>query len=197
VELIFDRGVGDLFVIRVAGNVAGESELASIEYGLGHLNCPLLLVLGHTRCGAVTAAATGAKLHGHLPKLAEKILPAVDKAKAKTKDASLLVPASIEANIWQVMEEVLRQSEEVRQLVAASKTQIVGALYDLETGEVKWLGHHPDEKNLLLAKPAAKPPPAMEHEQRSPAAAEPETDVVHSRSSPAVNPMVRPAASVH
>src|SRR5688572_3946938 len=60
VELIFDRGVGDLFVVRVAGNVAGISELASVEYGVGHLNTPLLIVMGHTKCGAVTAVVKGA-----------------------------------------------------------------------------------------------------------------------------------------
>src|SRR5262245_36848791 len=66
VELIFDRGVGDLFVVRVAGNVAGTSELASMEYGVGHLNTPLLIVMGHTKCGGVAAAVKAAALNGNL-----------------------------------------------------------------------------------------------------------------------------------
>ena len=85
VELIFDRGVGDLFVVRVAGNVAGESELATVEYGVGHLNTPLLIVMGHTKCGAVTAVVKEAELHGHLLTLAKKIKP---NTKASRSSAS-------------------------------------------------------------------------------------------------------------
>jgi carbonic anhydrase len=153
VELIFDRGIGDLFVIRVAGNVAGDSEMATIEYGLGHLNCPLLVVMGHSKCGAVTAVASGAKLHGHLPKLAERIQPAVDKAKAKVTDPADLVPKAIEENVWQVIANVLKQSPEVHELVAKGKVQVMGAIYDLESGQVAWLGAHPDQKALLAAPP--------------------------------------------
>ncbi len=160
VELIFDRGIGDLFVVRVAGNVAGLSELATIEYGLGHLGTPLFVVMGHTRCGAVTAVATGAELHGHLVKLAEKIQPAADKAKAQKPSPEELVPKAIEANIWNVMEEVLKQSEVVRDLVIESQVHMVGALYDLESGTVKWLGSHPDIKRILVE--ASKKSPAQE-----------------------------------
>ena len=66
VERVFDRGVGELFVVRVAGNVAGSSETGTIEYGVGHLKTRLLVVMGHTKCGAVAAACSGAELHGHV-----------------------------------------------------------------------------------------------------------------------------------
>jgi carbonic anhydrase len=160
VELIFDRGIGDLFVVRVAGNVAGISELATIEYGLGHLGTPLFVVMGHTKCGAVTAVATGAELHGHLVKLAEKIQPAADKAKAQKPSPEELVPRAIEANVWNVMEEVLKQSDVVRDLVIESQVHMVGALYDLESGTVKWLGPHPDLKRILVE--SSKNSPARE-----------------------------------
>jgi carbonic anhydrase len=168
VELLFDRGVGDIFVIRVAGNVAGVSEMATIEYGVVHLNTPLLVVMGHSQCGAVTAVATGAELHGFLPKLAERIAPAVAKAKEQAATPEEIVPRAIEANVWQVIDDILRQSEEVRDLVTKGRLLVVGANYDLESGQVKWLGIHPDPKALLgvpsavaekgHGPPAPKPP---------------------------------------
>lgn len=149
VELIFDRGVGDIFVVRVAGNIAGSSELATIEYGVGHLNTPLLVVMGHSKCGAVTAVAKGAELHGHLHVLAEKIRPAVEKTKAGTPEADELVPRSIQANVWQAIEDVIKDSGEVREKLAAGKLSILGAVYDLESGKVTWLGQHPAEDSLV------------------------------------------------
>src|SRR6478609_1893929 len=78
-ELIFDQGLGDLFIIRVAGNIAGDTEIASLEYGAEHLHIPLLIVLGHESCGAVTAAVAGGEPEGHLSSLVDLIKPAVDK----------------------------------------------------------------------------------------------------------------------
>jgi carbonic anhydrase len=129
--------------------VAGTSELATIEYGLGHLHSPLLVVLGHTKCGAVTAVATGAELHGHLEQLAEQIKPAAVKARAQTTNATEVVAKAIEANIWGTIETILRESPEVRELVAGGRVQIVGALYHLDTGVVSWMGPHPELKRLL------------------------------------------------
>lgn len=149
VELIFDRGVGDVFVIRVAGNIAGISELATIEYGVGHLNTPLLVVMGHTKCGAVTAVATGAELHGHLPALAEKIKPAVEKARTVTTESEELVPKAIQANVWQTIEDIIKESGEVRERLAEGKVAILGAVYDLESGKVTWLGQHPAEDTIV------------------------------------------------
>jgi carbonic anhydrase len=150
VELVFDRGVGDLFVVRVAGNVAGISELASVEYGVGHLNTPLLIVMGHTRCGTVTAVVKGAELHGHLHALAEKIKPVATKAKSETTDLEDAVPRAIQANVWQTVEGILKHSRTVREKVADGSAHLMGALYDLETGKVSWLGSHPAQDSLIV-----------------------------------------------
>jgi len=149
VELIFDRGVGDLFVVRVAGNIVGTSELASMEYGVAHLNTPLLIVMGHTKCGAVTAVVKGVELHGHLHSLAEKIKPAADRVKAETPDADEAVPKAIQANVWQSIEDIIKQSSVIREKIAAGRVQVMGALYDLEGGKVAWLGLHPAQDSLI------------------------------------------------
>lgn len=163
VEMIFDRGVGDLFVVRVAGNVAGLSELATIEYGVTHLGTPLLIVMGHTKCGAVTAAAKGAELHGHLPSLINLIKPAAEKAKISVSEEEL-VPRAIELNVWQQVENIFSKSALVREFAAAGKVQIVGAVYDISTGKVQWLGQHP-EINRLIADAKAETKPEDSHEE--------------------------------
>jgi len=148
VELIFDQGVGDLFVVRVAGNVAGQDEIASLEYAGDHLGTPLLVVLGHTKCGAVTAVVQDAHLHGSLPALAAKIKPAVAKTRTAHKDlkGDPLVAAAIKANIHQAMADLSGKSRIIRDLVKAGKLQIIGALYDLESGRVEWLGPQAAQK---------------------------------------------------
>lgn len=150
VELIFDRGVGDLFVVRVAGNVAGLSELATIEYGVTHLGTPVLIVMGHSKCGAVTAAVKGAELHGHLPSLISLIKPAAEKAKTSGTEEDV-VPRAIELNVWQQVENVLARSALIREHLAAGKVQIVGAVYDIASGKVQWLGQHPEMDRLVAA----------------------------------------------
>lgn len=171
VELIFDRGVGDLFVVRVAGNVAGESELATVEYGVGHLNTPLLIVMGHTKCGAVTAVVKGAELHGHLHALAEKIKPAVARVKEETTEAEEAVPKAIQANVWQTIEDILKQSSEVRAKVEAGQLSILGALYDLEQGKVTWLGAHPAQDALMALAAQAETDAALARKLAAPASA--------------------------
>lgn len=148
VELIFDRGVGDLFVVRVAGNVAGLSELATMEYGVTHLGTPLLIVMGHSKCGAVTAAVKGAELHGHLPSLISLIKPAAEKAKNSGPEEEY-VPRAIELNVWQQVENIFAKSALIREFAAAGKVQIIGAVYDIATGKVQWLGQHPEIDRLL------------------------------------------------
>jgi carbonic anhydrase len=151
VERLFDQGFGDIFVMRVAGNVAGEYEIGSVEYGASHLETPLLVVLGHTQCGAVTAVATKLSLHGNIRPLAEKIKPAV--AAARKANPSLhgkdLVPAATKANVWQSIDDLLKGSPMVRERVKAGKLRIVGAMYDIKTGKVEWLGPHPEMARLL------------------------------------------------
>lgn len=152
-EFIFDAGLGDLFVVRVAGNVADTDEIGSIEYGVGHLKTPVLLVLGHSKCGAVTAVVKEADVHGSIPKLVAHIKPAVATAKKQTPNAAGddLINESIRANVWQSIEDTLGHSQEVRELVAKKELKVVGAIYDIETGKINWLGPHPNESKLLAA----------------------------------------------
>lgn len=156
-ELVFDQGVGDIFVIRVAGNVAGPDELGSVEYGVGHLNTTVVLVLGHTSCGAVTAAVQNAKVHGNIPHIIKQITPAVVKAKAWNPGSSGadLLAKSIKANVWLTMENILRKSTEVREFVTAGKVLLLGGLYDLTSGQVTWLGQHPDQGKIMASAHAA------------------------------------------
>jgi carbonic anhydrase len=161
VEILFDRGIGDIFVVRVAGNVAGGDEMGSMEYAAEHLNIPLVVVLGHSQCGAVTAVAEGAKVHGHLAALLKPIQPAVGKAKAENPGVTgeALVNAAIKANIWQAMEDLLQKSSIIKGLVKAGKIKVLGALYELDTGQVQWLGPHPNQDKLVgLAKPGRPGP---------------------------------------
>ena len=149
VELMFDRGVGDLFVVRVAGNVAGVSETATIEYGVTHLGTPVLVVMGHTKCGAVTAVVKGAELHGHLVALAKLIEPAAKKAKAAGVSGEDAVPVAIQLNVWLQIESLLTRSSLIRNHAAAGKVEVMGAVYDIASGKVVWLGKHPDMDRLL------------------------------------------------
>jgi carbonic anhydrase len=151
VELIFDQGIGDLFVVRVAGNVAATDEIGSMEYAVEHLGTALILVLGHSQCGAVTAVVEGAKLTGNLPALLAPIKPAVDRAKADNPGAAkeALIDAAIKANIFQAMEDVLQKSSEIKTDVKAGKVKLLGALYKVDTGEVQWLGPPPYQEKLL------------------------------------------------
>jgi len=151
VEFIFDQGIGDVFVIRVAGNVADTDEIGSIEYGVGHLKTPLLIILGHTHCGAVTAVITGAEVHGSIPRLVDNIMPAVKKAREKNPGATgdALIEEAVKMNVWQAVEDTFTGSEEVRRLVNAGSLKVVGAVYDIATGKVQWMGTHERQSELL------------------------------------------------
>lgn len=154
VELIFDRGVMDLFVVRVAGNICGPSEAGSIEYGLAHVHTPVLVVLGHTQCGAVTAAVHQADheddgLERNIPAILRRIAPAVAQVRADAPgaDADTLVTRAVEENIWLSMETLFVESPAVRELVKQGKVKAVGAIYDISTGRVEWL---PEERPLEI-----------------------------------------------
>lgn len=157
VEAIFDQGIGDLFVVRVAGNVADTDEIGTIEYGVGHLHTPLVVVLGHSKCGAVTAVAEGAKVHGHIAKLVDNIAPAVADVKQRDPEAvgNRLVRLSIRANVLQSMHDLLSGSPEVASAVRAGRVKVVGAVYDLQSGAVEWIGPHPRQAELTSGASAA------------------------------------------
>lgn len=153
VERVFDRGVGEVFVVRVAGNIAGDSETGTVEYGLGHLHTPLLVVMGHTKCGAVAAAASGAQLHGKVGGLVSRIHPAVDRAKRNNPNAdeTTLAAAAVKENVWQTIYDLLRESDEVRAMVESGSVKVVGAVNDISTGKVDFMGEHPWQIELLTA----------------------------------------------
>ena len=141
VETVFDRGVGDLFVVRVAGNVADPGTLGSMEYAAEHLGTPLIVVMGHSQCGAVKAAMDGAELYGNLPTLIDSIRPAVRKARSEHREATAeqLLDASIAQNVRHQIDAAVIKSPQLRHMVLHGKVKIVGAVYDIETGRVEWL----------------------------------------------------------
>jgi carbonic anhydrase len=156
-EIIFDQGIGDIFIVRVAGNVAAPDEVGSIEYAVDHLATPLVVVLGHTQCGAVSAVVDDAKLPPNLAALVEPIKPAVAKAREDNPGAAkdALLAAAIRDNVWQAIADLLQQSPMVREKVREGKLKVLGALYDLDTGQVQWLGPHPEQGKLVGGKKGA------------------------------------------
>lgn len=151
-EILFDQGVGDIFVIRVAGNVANTDEIGSAEYAAEHLGVPLCIVLGHTQCGAVTAAVTGGEIPGNVGALIKGIKLAVavaQKEHPQLRDKDL-VPAAIEANVRRSMANLSSRSEALSKLVLEGKLRIEGGVYDLETGQIKWFGGN------ILPEPSVK-----------------------------------------
>ncbi|MBL9135797.1 MAG: hypothetical protein JNK85_08015 [Verrucomicrobiales bacterium] len=153
-EILFDQGLGDLFVVRVAGAVANTDQVGSIEYAIEHLHVPVLVVMGHSKCGAVAAVVRGDKVEGNIPDAVKNIDPVVRRVKAAQGGSSVdaLIAASIEANTWQTVDDIFRSSPMVREWVAAKKLQVLAALYDLDSGGVKWLGTHPEQARLLAYK---------------------------------------------
>jgi carbonic anhydrase len=156
-EIIFDQGIGDIFVIRVAGNAAATDEIGSMEYAVDHLATPLVVVLGHSQCGAVTAVVDDTKLPPNIASLVAPIKPAVDKARAANPQAAkeMLLKAAITDNVWQAIDDMLRQSPIIREKVKNNQVQVAGAFYDLDSGQVQWLGQHPDQEKLVGAKKGA------------------------------------------
>ncbi|MBF0204606.1 MAG: carbonic anhydrase [Desulfamplus sp.] len=161
VEAIFDAGVMDIFVVRVAGNVCDVDERASIEYGLTHVNTPVLVVMGHTQCGAVTAVTHAIQgrdeIESNLLELVDNIQPAVKKAIELNPDVKGddIIPIATEENVWTSIEDLFIRSPVTRELVTKGYVKVVGAVYDIGTGNINWLS---EEKPLdILAKVEASP----------------------------------------
>ncbi|MGA2938851.1 MAG: carbonic anhydrase [Syntrophobacteraceae bacterium] len=141
-EIIFDQGLGEIFVVRVAGNIPDPVILGSIEYAAEHFNCPLVMVLGHKRCGAVSAAVESqGHPHGNIGAIIKTITPAVKQARKDAKGVSQsdLVEAAIDNNIKLVAKSLTRQSPVIRSLVDAGRIKVVNAKYDLDDGTVRLL----------------------------------------------------------
>jgi carbonic anhydrase len=139
-ELIFDQGLGDLFTVRVAGNVVSDTELGSLEYGAEHLHVPLLVVLGHQHCGAVTAAVEGGGDDGHIVALINLLRPAVEKTRGLPGDP---VENAVKANVEMVVKQLRTSTPVMAELVAHGKLKVIGAVYSLDTGKVTWLPDTP------------------------------------------------------
>lgn len=135
-EVIFDRGLGDLFIVRIAGHVMNEMVLGSIEFAANHLHTPLIMVLGHSNCGSVQAALKGVNGEGHIACLTEAIQPALNEAKKQPGD---LVRNAARANAKIVTEQLKCSKPVLSTLVSDGNLDIVPAFYDLDTGIVEIL----------------------------------------------------------
>ena len=136
-EIIFDQGIGDLFVIRVAGNVVDDAVLGSIEYAVEHLGVRLIVVLGHQRCGAVLAALKGGEAHGHIAALVEAISPAIHEARNQPGD---LVENTVRAGVRRFVSQISGARPVLSELTRNGKVEVVGAYYWLDGGNVEILG---------------------------------------------------------
>jgi carbonic anhydrase len=126
--------MGDLFIIRNAGNVVDDFAMASIEYAVEHLGVRLIVVLGHERCGAVDATIKGGKLPGHLNRLTEEIEPAILSAKRVTGD---LLTNVIYSNTKRITLQINSSEELLKEFVEHKGLKVVSAYYDLDTGKVE------------------------------------------------------------
>ncbi|CAO3431254.1 carbonic anhydrase [Azospirillum endophyticum] len=137
-EILFDQGPGELFIVRVAGNFVNDDGLASLEYGVKVLNIPLILVLGHTGCGAIGATIKtiqdGMQLPGHLPVLIDALKPGVEAAMAR-KPADLMAEATAE-NVRHNVRRLAAAEPILSPLAADGRVKIVGGVYDIATGKV-------------------------------------------------------------
>ena len=128
-ESIFSAGIGDLFVIRLAGNVIDDHQLGSIEYAAGHLGCRLIVVLGHTHCGAVDAAMNSDP-EGYIKFITDEIRRAIGDEKDERK--------ACEKNVWQSIQ-MIEHSLEIHHIEDEIGLRVVGAMYDIETGKVEFM----------------------------------------------------------
>lgn len=135
-EIVFDQGLGDLFVIRVAGNVVDDHALGSIEYAAEHLGVRLVLVLGHEKCGAVSAAVEGGETTGHVSSIVEAIKPAIEKVGNAPGDRVDLV---VRANALDVAEAIRSSKPILDHLSSGGELTVSAARYDLNSGRVEIL----------------------------------------------------------
>jgi carbonic anhydrase len=139
-ELIFDQSLGDLFVVRSAGNIADAIGLGSIEYSVEHLGSTMVVVMGHTSCGAVKAACSGDKMPtANLQAIVDQIDPAVKLAKTQAQGDAVL-DAAVRDNVAQSAKDLLAHSDVLRHMVDDGKISVVEAVYHLDTGKVERLG---------------------------------------------------------
>jgi carbonic anhydrase len=135
-ELVFNVGLGDIFVVRTAGEVVDAVAMGSIEYAVAHLGTPLIIVLGHQGCGAVSAAVSGANESGSIPDVLKAIAPAVEKTKGKSGDP---LDNAIRANAIDIANRLQGADPIIAPAAQSGKVKIVAAVYSLDTGRVELL----------------------------------------------------------
>ncbi len=148
VEMVFDQALGDVFSVRLAGNIASDKAIGSIEFSSKYLGSKLVVVLGHTSCGAVKAACDNFQ-DGHIGTILELIKPAVNKEKTiiaeRNSGNSDFVAKVCELSVRYQIDEILSASDIIKILIEQKRVGVVGGIYDLSTGEVKFL-----EDTLIL-----------------------------------------------
>jgi carbonic anhydrase len=143
-EIVFDQGFGDIFNARIAGNVLDDEILGSMEFACKVAGAKLIAVIGHSHCGAVKGACSGAQL-GHLTGLLNKIQPSVAEAKTKLLGVAVtdgkFIEEVAELNVQHVVEQIREQSPVLRELIDSGQVGIVGGIYDLDSGKVQFFNH--------------------------------------------------------
>ncbi|HVF80841.1 MAG TPA: carbonic anhydrase family protein [Flavisolibacter sp.] len=134
-ELVFDQGLGDLFSIRVAGNIVNSDILASIEYAVKYIGSKVLMVLGHTECGAIKSAKQGVE-DGHITGLLRRIQPSITKAMLSDNDTYMFKDTVAYANVENSLEEIISGSEIIKEMFEKGEIGIVGGVYNIENGQV-------------------------------------------------------------
>ena len=149
-ELIFDQGLGDVFSVRVAGNVINDDILGSMEFACNVAGSKLIVVLGHSQCGAIKGACSHVKM-GHLTGLLNKIQPAVEKIEASNLSVNFeeIVEEVAHENVHLQMNEILQRSEILRNLFQEGKIGIAGGMYSVESGEVEFFEEQFFEETML------------------------------------------------
>jgi len=152
-EIVFDQGLGDLFVIRVAGNIVAPSQIGSVEFAAGKFGTPLVVVLGHSRCGAVLATLDELRMpteiqSPNLRSIVDRVRPSVEAllAAEPARDTDTLVRDAVRANVHVSVNHLRHGSEILEQLIRKERLLIVGAEYSLETGVVDFFDGVPEPR---------------------------------------------------
>lgn len=155
VELLFDQGLGDLFSIRIAGNIVNDDIIASIEYAIKYVGSKVLMVLGHTECGAIKSAKQGVA-DGHITELLRRIQPSITRAMLTGESNFLFSDKVAYVNVENSLEEILTRSEIVRDMFKKGQIGIVGGVYNVENGQVDFFknltGNKKEDKQQVNGK---------------------------------------------
>lgn len=150
-EIVFDQELGNIFVVRTAGEVLDAAGIGSIEYAVAHLGSPLLVVLGHEQCGAVAAAVADAKEPGHIADIVKAIQPAVARTRGQPGDP---LANAIRDNAMDIAGRLRNTSPVIAERVNADKLTVLAAVLSLKTGQVELVGHEPHGKQRGTQEPS-------------------------------------------